>query len=269
MKLIRELRIGPPKSFKTGAVVGTYPKPMLVFLFDSNGLTIIPSKKEPPMKGYIDIDIISDDLKEITFNDLITYCKMPQDKLPKVTYIDFNKLNKSGMTFEASPFPTDDAYRTFVDAVNFLVSIGCPWATYVFDSTTSFFDCMKSSMAKNQAKTLEDARKWSPAIGGKVCQHIGVLNKLKCHCVYLAHSHMEKNEISGDISVLPLGPASFAEQAPGLVDNYIYQTMETGEAQVWTRPSGNVKAIGMRWPSRLPGKVGADFKSIYGKELGV
>jgi hypothetical protein len=44
MKYIREGRMGPPKSFKTGAVLGTYPKPLLCLEFDESGGDIIPSK---------------------------------------------------------------------------------------------------------------------------------------------------------------------------------------------------------------------------------
>jgi hypothetical protein len=242
---------------------------MLVFLFDSNGLTIIPSKKLPPTQGYIPLDIVFDDIKEITFNDLPTYCKKKPEELPKVTYIDFDKLNKKEMTFEFSPFGASTAYQTFVDAVNFLVHLGCPWKTYVLDSTTSLIECMKSSMKLTNAKSLEDGRKWSPAAGDKCCQHIGVLNRLNCHCVYIAHSTVKEDEKTSDVSVVPLGPAAFAVKAPALVDNYLYQTMESGSAQVWTRPFANVKAIGCRWPSGLGVKIGADFKSIYGSEVGI
>src|SRR6187200_3299525 len=41
MKYIREGRFGAPKTFKTGSVVGTYPRPMLVIQFDPGGLEII------------------------------------------------------------------------------------------------------------------------------------------------------------------------------------------------------------------------------------
>ena len=59
----------------------------------------------------------------------------------------------------------------------------------------------------------------------------------------------------------------FAEQVGGIVSQYFYASTETGKAEIWTKPSGNVKAIGCRWPSGLPGKLPADFMSIYGKEI--
>lgn len=269
MKLIRELRIGPPKSYKTGAVVGTYPKPMLVFLWDKDGLDIIPSVKQPPnQKGLIDVDIIYSDMVECkNANDLVAYCKLPQDKLPKVLYIPFYKLNKLQMTEEFNPFATSAAYQDFVNAVNYLATFGCPWKTYVMDSTTSLCDAMMMSISNTDKKMLSDARKWSPAVGAKVLQHIGVLNNMSCHTVFIAHSHMEKDETTGAISIVPLGPNRFAEQVGSIVSQYLYATTESGEAKVLTRPKGSVKAIGCRWPSGLPEVCGADFKSIYGKEI--
>lgn len=274
MKLIRELRIGPPKSAKTVMTVGTYPKPMLVKNFDKDGLDVIPnrifSKEECAQHGYSPIDICFNDIVEIEPKDLITYCKMPREKLPKVLLVNYWKLNDFQMTEEFIPYATDKAYKAFVEGVNYLKMFGCPWATYVLDSTTSLFEAMKSSVAKNQNSMLSDARKWSPAIGGKVMQHISVLNSLpNTHCVYLAHTHIDKNEKTGEISTLPLGPGGFSEQVGGIVSQYLYATTEDGTAKVWTKPKGNVKAIGCRWPAGLPGVCGADFKSIYGKELSV
>ncbi len=268
MKLIRELRIGPPKSFKTGAVVGTYPYPMLVFNFDKDGLDIIPSRVLDKHPDLIKFNITQSDMVETTAKDLVKFCKMKPEELPKVLYINFWSLNKQEMTFEFVPFATDEAYRNFVDCVNYLMMFGCPWKTYVLDSVTSLCDSMMSSVSKNQTSMLSDARKWSPAIGGKVLQHMGVLNSLKnTHCVYLAHTHIDKNEKTGEISTLPLGPNRFAEQVGGIVSQYFYASTETGKAEIWTKPSGNVKAIGCRWPSGLPGKLPADFMSIYGKEI--
>jgi len=124
-----------------------------------------------------------------------------------------------------------------------------------------------SHVASTQASWLTDARKWSPAVGGKVLQHVSTMARLKAHCVFIAHSHMEKDEKSGEISILPLGPNRLSEQIGSLVSQYFYATVETGKAEIFTRPKGSVKAIGCRWPSDLATVCKADFKSIYGKEL--
>ena len=261
MKYIRELRMGPPKSFKTGATVGSYPKPMLVFLFDKEGLDIIPSKPTP---GF---DIVHSDMVEITPSELVTYCKKKPEELPKVTYIAFYKLDKSEMTFEFVPYATDNAYREFVNCVNYITKLGMPWKTYVLDSITTLCDSMMSSVSKNNTSMLSDPRKWSPAVGGKVLQHIAVLNNLLCNCVYIAHSHIDKDESTGAISTLPLGPNRFSEQCGSLVSQYLYASTEDGTAKVWTRPKGSVKAVGCRWPIDIPAICGADYKSIYGKEV--
>jgi hypothetical protein len=268
MKYIRELRIGPPKSFKTGAIVGTYPKPMLVFMFDAGGLDIIPSK--PPTANDLNrvkLDILYSDIKKIQPSELPTLCKLKSEELPKVTLIDFTEGAKRLMTEQFTPFSDSKQYKDFNTCVNLLVQQGCPWKTFVLDSITSLVDSLMSHVASSQASWLSDARKWSPAIGGKVLQHVSVMTTLPLHCVFIGHSHMEKNETTGEISVLPLGPNRLSEQIGSLVSQYFYATCESGKAQVWTRPKGNVKAIGCRWPSDLPQVVDADFKSIYGKEL--
>lgn len=268
MKFIRELRMGPPKSFKTGAIVGTYPKPMFVSQFDRNGLDIIPSVRPNPLRaGDIAMDIVYSDIKFIKPDELVTYCKKKPEELPKVTCVDFSVLNISQMTQDFSPFADSTAYQVFVNLTNFLATIGCPWKTYCMDSITSLVDAMMSSVAKTNSKLLEDGRKWSPAVGGKVLQHVAVCCNLPLHVVFIAHSNTKENEITSDVSTIPLGPDKLSKQIGSLVSQYLYATTESGKAEVWTRAKGHVKAIGCRWPNDLKDICPADFKSIYGREV--
>ena len=266
MKFIRELRMGPPKSGKTVAVIGSYPKPMLVFLFDKGGLDVIPSK---PSTGKLDmlLDVTFNDLTFIKPDEIIAYCKKKTEDLPKVTVVDFTLTRKLQMTEKFEPISDAAPYNAYYQAINYLVTIGCPWKTFVLDSVTTLCDTLMSLVAEKNTSWLSDARKWSPAVGGKVLQNVAVMANLNMHVVFIAHSHMEKNELTGDISIIPLGPNRLSEQIGSLVSQYIYATSETGSLEVWTKPKGNVKAIGIRWPSDLPTVVKADFKSIYGGEL--
>ena len=267
MKYIRELRMGPPKSGKTVAVIGTYPKPMLVFQFDSGGTDVIPSSPVKPSDSILALDVVHSDIKRIKPEELDAMCKLKTEDLPKVTLIDFTESAKKLMLDSFSPLADSKPYNAFYKAVNSLVNIGCPWKTFVLDSTTSLCDSLMSFVAEKQNSWLTDARKWSPAVGGKILQHVAVVTNLPIHCVFIAHSHMEKNELNGEITIIPLGPNRFSEQIGSLVSQYFYATNESGKLQVYTRPKGNVKAIGCRWPSDLPTVCGADFKSIYGKEI--
>src|SRR6266576_6273881 len=71
-KYIREGRMGPPFSYKTGAVVETYPKPMLVLEFDPSGL-----------------DVVKQPIERIEYTKLSEYCKKEQSALPPVLAIEF------------------------------------------------------------------------------------------------------------------------------------------------------------------------------------
>lgn len=269
-KLIRELRMGPPKSGKTIAVVGTYPKPLLVFLFDNGGVDVIPTNPAttPPAKDRLPLEVSMKDVKYVTPNEFAGMCKLPPEQLPKITVVDFGSLRKMQMTEQFIPVADSAAYNAFYNCTNYLVQLGCPWKTIVVDSVTSLCDTLLSFVTEKQVSWLSDARKWSPAIGGKVLQNVATLCTLKnSHCVFIAHSHMEKNELDQNISIVPLGPSSLSEKIGGLVSQYLYATNESGKLEVYTSPKGNVKAIGCRWPSDLPVVCLADFKSIYGKEL--
>lgn len=57
MKQIREIRWGPPKSFKTGAVAGTYPKPLLYFGFEEAGLDVIPMRTTTLSRDAVPMDV--------------------------------------------------------------------------------------------------------------------------------------------------------------------------------------------------------------------
>lgn len=271
MKLIRELRIGPPKCGKSVTVVGTYPKPMLVFLFDVDGLDSIPRKAPSPLPSWwIPLDILFDDIKFIEPDDLPAFCKKSPFDLPKVTCIRFYSTKKNEMTEAFTPIADSTPYKKFYKSVNYLVQLGCPWQTFVTDSITSLIDFMLQHISASNPTWNSNPMKWSPAAGSKILQHISVMTNLPCHCVFIGHSHTDRPEIENKEQAAvttPLGPKYFSERVGGLVSQYFYQTNESGKCEIWTRPKKDVKAIGCRWPSDLSQVVGADFKSIYGKEL--
>lgn len=268
MKLIRELRIGPPKCGKTVSVVGTYPKPMLIFLFDTDGLDVIPMKPSTN-PAYIKLNITFSDLKFIDPNELPVYCKMKTEELPKVIVIKMYSEKKNIMTDLYVPIADKGPYSTFYKSVNMLVQLGCPWKTFVTDSITSLVDILLQHISEANPTWNSNPMKWSPAAGSKVLQHISVMTNLPCHCVFIGHSSVKGEDLEDKESekeTKPMGPKYFSERVGALVSQYLYQTNQSGRCEVWTKPKGNVKAIGCRWPSDLPPTCGADFQSIYGKE---
>ena len=269
MKLIRELRMGAPKCGKTVAVLGTYPKPMLVFQFDTDGCDVIPATlPAAPNPKRITLDVTYKEIIKIKPEEFASWCAKPASELPKILVVDFAQSVRRQMTDQFTPVPDAAPYTKFYKCVNTLVATKeIHWKTYVLDTCTTLIDSLKSFVSANNTSWLQDARKWSPAVGGKVLQHIAVLNSLPLHCVYLAHSQQDKNETTGEIKESPLGPGGFAAQVGSLVSQFLYATNESGTLQVWTSPKGNVKSIGCRWPSDLPQVCSADFKTIYGKEL--
>lgn len=271
MKYIHELRIGPPKCGKTIAVVGTYPKPMLVFLFDIGGLDVIPVK--PPIKPdaqRLEIDILHSDIQFIKAESLGEFCRKKPEELPKVVCVEFFDIKKNLMTEDFSPIADSRPYKLFYRAVNELVTFGCPWKTFVTDSITSLIDFMLQHISQANPNWNTNPMKWSPAAGSKILQHIAVINNLSTHSVFIGHSHTDRPEIENKeqaVVTTPLGPKYFSERVGALVSQYLYATNQSGRLEVWTKPQKDVKAIGCRWPSELPAICGADFKSIYGKEV--
>lgn len=254
-KLIRELRMGPPKAFKTGAIVGTYPRPLLCLEFDQEGL-----------------DIIKDPITFITPAEVDTYCKRTSADLgDKIYAIDFCDTQQKVMLEAYAPQGNAAPFKTFVEGVNKIVRGGCPWKTVVLDSVSGFSDAILAHVAQTNSGALGSALKWAPMIGGKIHQCMGVMTGLPAHVVFIAHSTSpSKDETTSEVSVSPIVPSQWMRDRMGtLVSQFFYQCKENGKAVIYTTDQLYVKGIGARWPSDLPPKCAPDFKSIYGKVLGV
>ena len=252
IKLIRELRMGPPKCWKTGAVVGTYPRPLLVLNFDQEGL-----------------DVITEAITPISVVDFETVCKLPVDKQPPLSVVDFCDTQVKLMTEVYVPQGATKPFKEFVETVNRLVRVGCPWKTIVLDSASGLGDAILAHIAATNASSLASALKWAPMIGGKVHQCMGVMTSIQSHVVFIFHaSTPEKDETTQQVEITPLVASKWARDRVGsLVSQYFYQCIESGKPIIHTRDNGYVRGIGCRWPNGLAPKVGATFKDIYGKEL--
>lgn len=247
-KLIHEGRFGPPKSFKTGAVVGTYPRPLFVLSFDAGGLEIV---REP--------------ITYIKLEEVEGYAKKPFSDLPPITAVDLSGSNTNALTVAYSPISDNTTFPNTVAIINSLRK-ACPWKTVVLDTVTGLSDSIYGHQAATNASALSDPRKWAGNIGMKVKQVITYVNALPAHSVFIMHSEDTKNEQTGEISERPMIYSRLRDEVGGLFSQFFYAFIEGGVAKVRTQPFGLIKGIGCRWPAGLPSTCGATFNDIYGKE---
>lgn len=266
MKHIREGRMGPPKTFKTGAVVGTYPKPMLVLELDPGGLDIVPPKSyhPDPKSKHIKMNIVAEDIVTVTpeeFHSLKEY-------LPKVLAVNFAIPMERTIEETYKITPDDGPFSSFISVANKVATMPTlPWKTIVIDPITELNKIILNHMAKKEALVMSDPRKWASLAGGKIHQIISVFTRLPCHTVFIFHSETRETGPTNEVITLPMVHSRFREQVGALLSQFFYTEINNGIAQVVTSPTGFVKGVGCRWPTVLPAKCGADFHSIYGKEL--
>ena len=247
-KWIREGRMGPPMSYKTGAVVETYPKPMLVLEFDTGGL-----------------DVIKQPIVTIHPKELAAMCKKEQAGLPPITAVDFSSLSNTPFSLEIKSYDNITALN-FLDVVNCLVINGCPWKTVVLDHITGLVKAFVGHIGVTDSKAMDDARKWAHMAGVLSERAIMVVQGLQAHTVFLMHVETEKNEVTGEIITEPMMPSKFRMRLPGLFSQFFYATIEGGVAIVYAQPTGFIKGLGMRKPDQAAAKMKADFRSIYGTD---
>lgn len=255
-KVIRELRFGPAKCYKTGAVVSSYPRPLLCLQFDQEGLDII---KEPITSIGVD-----------KLKDFLNAAKAKGEKYvePKIYELDFCDKNEKLMSAVYQPNGNSAPFSNFVSTINDLVKICCPFKTVVIDSLSGVGDAILAHIAATSPSSLGSALKWAPMIGGKIYQCISVVTSLGCNVVFIMHaSSPQTNETTASTDITPLLPSQWARDRVGtLVSQFFYQCKDGGKPMIYTTDQVYVKGIGCRWPSNLPSKVGPLFNDIYGKE---
>ncbi|MDE2097265.1 MAG: hypothetical protein KGL39_08490 [Patescibacteria group bacterium] len=270
MKLIRELRWGPPKSFKTGAVVGTYPKPLLYFGFDVDGLSVIPSSKQPKVDGTIPFDIVYEDIVQCQPGQLGQF--VTKTEQPKVLSVDYTSVRPRLLTLEYNPSKSQEALQKFQDPssgdFNKLAGLtALPWKTVVLDGVTGYMEVVLSHFSSLAPGRMADARDWAFQVGQMVKRVMTSITMLPCHVVVLMHDEMDKNELNQMVGVNPYVYGREVRAIGGGFFSQYFHTKKSGTKPVIEAvDSGYVRGIGARWPV-LTGETAPDFKSIYGKEL--
>lgn len=244
--------MGPAKSYKTGAVVSSYPKPMLVLEGDIGGL-----------------DVIKDPI--VWVNDLPgleAAAKQERAALPPITAYQFARGGGAALNDVYSVTPDTTSFPAFNKVGNLLLQ-RCPWKTVVIDPITALSNIVLAHHAATQAGNMADPRKWASLVGGKVFQTISILTNLPCHVVFIFHSEIDKNELTSEVRVMPTMYARFRDQVGSILSQFFYQVIEGGKPTIYTQPFGTVQGVGARWPADLATKTkcGVLFNDLYGSAV--
>lgn len=270
MKYIREGRMGNPFSFKTGAVVGTYPTPMLVALFDEGGLDVIPSRAQLAAnnanKDLVHMDVAYEDIKWATVAEVREMKTKQPSELPKVTACSFVSPKTTKLDAVYKVAGNSQQFMEFLALTDVLYgSETLPWKTIVVDSLTGYQEAVLFHQAQYNAGDMGDARKWAANVGEKVRQLTASLLSLPAHVVLLLHTNLNKNELTGAIIEEPDIYSKLRNTYGKMFSSFFYSTKVNGKAKIWTSDQGFVKGIGSR--GVLPPVCDPDFTSIYGKEI--
>lgn len=272
MKLIRECRMGPPKSFKTGAILGTYPKPLLYLQFDREGASVIPWKGAPLLPGNIPLDVTYDEITTIQSHELAAWLAKPMAEQPKILVVDFTLSQVTDLDLAMKPAAFTQPRANFIAAYNNVSAHirggkPLPWKTAVLDSVGGYESIILNYISATNPAAMADARQWAGQVGGAVKQTILSMTGWPCHVVFIAHSQLDKNELTGQLTEMPNVFSKLRDDIGGLFSQFFYAVKNgSGEPIIWPHPQMYVRGIGARWPSNLGKEVKPDFKSIYGVE---
>ena len=272
-KLIRELRWGPPKSFKTGAVAGTYPKPMLYLGFDTGGLDVIPSRNAMKDNNLVQFDVAYEDIVQCEPGKLKDWVGKPMAEQPKILSIDYTKCRPMSLTLEYMPSKSQEGLQKFQDPnfgdFNQLCNKPTlPWKTILWDGVTGYMETVQSHFSSMSPGRMADARDWAFQVGQMVKRVMCSISMMPCHVVVLMHDEMEKNELSSQVAIIPSVYGKELKNIAGAFFSQFFHARKDamGKPVILTSDKMYVRGVGGRWPI-LTGEVAPDFKTIYGKEL--
>lgn len=255
-KFIREIRMGPPKAYKTGIVVSTYPRPMLVFEGDEGGL-----------------DVIKDPIVWLTPETFVSVAAKP----PPLTAFQFAKNPDLQLQDLFGPIPDKDSFPAFNSIGNMLFKTKpLPWKTVVIDPITMLSNSILSYFSQTNARQMSDARKWASAVGLKTSQVISAFFTLQCHVVCIMHTSTNRvvNE-KGEVTRETAEPAIYSkarEMLGSLPSQFFYQYTQNiagkRACRLQTVADSRIVGIGARWPSDLPSDIDdPTFQRVYGASV--
>lgn len=268
-KYIREGRFGPPKTWKTGSVLDTYPTPIGYIGWDQGGHEIARKRKYAK--------VTKAEWKEIRHGRM----KPPAD----ITVIDCSFTPEVLLVDDTVPIPEETTFKLTVEIVNTLLegagvfkgpkNPNFPFKTIVGDPVTELSKSVLRWISKNRAARLADARKWAGDVGAKVEQVLNYINMLAtkevCHAVTIFHSEIKENEDTKEVRNLPMVFSNLKSSVGGMYTQFFYQDIIAGKPQIKHMSYELVKGIGARWPEfdAKTTMVGPTFEEIYAKEKDV
>ena len=271
MKLIREARMGAPKQFKTGAVVGTYPKPLIYWGFDRGGLDVIPSKGAARGTSDVLMDCTYEDILFVKPNELPKQLTKPKAEQPKILALDFTASMINKFDLSVGAIANQTPMLEFMTAYNEFAKLKTvPFETSVMDSITGYTDACLSYISSSNPNAMADARQWASQAGGLVRKITLSMTCLPCHVVVLLHSYIDVNEDTKVVREMPnVYSQVLRDDFFGLFSQVFYASKKAdGTPCIWPSDKYPVKGIGPRWPQGLAKENGPCFMDIYGKELG-
>ena len=257
-RYIRELRMGPGKSYKTGSIFETYPVPILGLVLDNDGLSVVQKRR----------------IKSITPFELETYLKMSTEdilKIADIIEVNYATIVRPTPTLDWKPQSNSSTFKEFYFNLQKLSAcVKLPFKTTVLDNLSSLQEYNMQYMPEHAEGKLMlfDPRKWAPAVGQKAIQCSSVIWSLPCHSVVIAHVETEKNEVTGKTLTQPsLYGTKTKLEFPQKPSQVFYQTCLFGKPKIYTTAFEQVDGLGARWPQPLPNEIEPPtFQSIYERQ---
>jgi hypothetical protein len=253
MKYIREGRFGQSKQWKTGAVVSTYPRPLLAVSLDEGGLDVVTA----PTPRYIKT------------SELSAECRKSAADLAPITAIDLCDASSKLLSLDFAVRPDSSRMQALVDISTTLINLKdkLPFRTVVIDPLTEVEAAILGHIASAQNAALADPRKWASMVGQKVKDLVLAFTQLPCHVVFIMHANVDKNETTGVIVETPRLYSKYRDVIGANLSQFFYATKVGGKPKIFTTDQGFVRGLGARWPANLPPVCDPTFQAIYGAEL--
>lgn len=252
MKHLHEGRFGAPKTWKTGAVLSSYPKPLLLLDYDKGGYDIVRNIEHKVIKA----------------NDPYP------SPLPPITVIDLSFTPTVDFNTNYVPVSDKNAFEDTSTALKKLRALpvdAFPFKTVVLDPVTELSEAIWRHQAVTNSSALADARKWAGNIGMKVQQLIDYINSLPCNTVCIFHTEVIKDEgLTDKVIERPMVYSKLRDHLGGKFTQFFYQEMIAGKPMIRVKGFALVQGIGARWPDFGARElIGPTFNDIYGNEKDV
>ena len=249
MRQIKELRIGEPKTRKTDAVCSTYPRPLLLLNFDPFGPDVL---KAGDQVATSDLPALVNGTEAL--QDKIYVCDFAS-VAPRILASQYRGKENIGLKF--------------IQSVNTLFAKN-PFKTVVLDSWSGMDPVINIFIQNLSNKEEMTLPLWGLA-GTKKEEILQAILSLACNVVVICHTEGKKDEVTGEIRIVPYGSGKFPERMGALFSQVFAARAGTDskgqpEFKVLTCSQGLYKGLGARWPQGLPPVCGPFFNDIYSKE---